>query len=63
MKIPIFKPFKKKVKFFMPHFPLYTGNVKALDSSKVKFLLEKLKYPQKKLKRVNIKIINTFPVI
>ena len=56
--IPTFKPFKKKAKFFMPHFPIFTGNLKSADASNVKYLLQKLGNPQDKLKNV-IHVVGT----
>ena len=58
MDAPTFKPFKKKAKFFMPHFPIFTGNFKSLDASNVKYLLQKLGSPQNSLKNV-IHVVGT----
>lgn len=55
---PIFTPNSRKAKYFMPHFPIFTGNVKSYNSQKVKFLLNKLENPEKKLKNV-IHVVGT----
>jgi dihydrofolate synthase / folylpolyglutamate synthase len=58
MNAPVFIPFKKRAKFFMPHFPIFTGNLNSLDTSSITFLLEKLHNPQHKLKNV-IHVVGT----
>lgn len=58
MKYPIFKPFKQKAKFFMPHFPIFTGNLNNLETDRIKFLLNKLGNPQDALKNV-IHVVGT----
>jgi dihydrofolate synthase/folylpolyglutamate synthase len=57
-KIPKFIPYRKNVKFFMPHFPIFTGNIKSFNSFKVKYVLEKFGSPERKLKNV-IHVVGT----
>jgi dihydrofolate synthase/folylpolyglutamate synthase len=58
MKPPVFKPHLRNVKFFMPHFPIFTGSFKSVDASKVRRILKKLGNPQNSLKNI-IHIVGT----
>lgn len=56
--MPVFIPNTKKPRFFMPHFPIFTGNVHSYDPGKVKFLLLKLGNPERRLKNI-IHVVGT----
>jgi dihydrofolate synthase/folylpolyglutamate synthase len=58
MNYPVFQPYTKKPRFFMPHYPIFTGNVKSTNSIKVKELLTKLGNPQHSLKNI-IHVVGT----
>lgn len=56
-EVPIFKRRERPVKFFMPHFPIFTGS-ELSDLEKVKFLLSEFGQPQNRLKNV-IHVVGT----
>jgi dihydrofolate synthase/folylpolyglutamate synthase len=58
MKPPIFKPNLKDVRFFMPHFPIFTGSFKSVNAEKVRHILAKFGNPQNSLKNI-IHVVGT----
>ena len=55
--VPVFKRRERPIKFFMPHFPIFTGS-ELSNLEKVRFLLTELGQPQKSLKNV-IHVVGT----
>lgn len=55
---PLFIEKKQKPKFFMPHFPVHTGNVKIYNSDRIKYILSLLGNPHKLLRNI-IHVVGT----